>query len=214
MEKIVLLLFLISLLRFIFTAITNSSYTFFTALSSSVITFFASCGYLLPIYENINYYDEALDQIPLLRWLLPKYIDYNLIDASDPRIKITVDSNLFTELGKTLSSYGSFIIFFAIYFLIIRSGKKYNIPYFVRYNVMHAILIMILQVPLTYFYVELVQFLTLNQGVKLFTENLANSIIIVNFSLIFYSMFFALTNRYVKLPIVSDAARLHVGKED
>ena len=86
--------------------------------------------------------------------------------------------------------------------------------YFIRYNVMHSILIMLLQVPITYFYVELVQFLTLNQFLKSFTQNLATSLIIVNFFIIFYAMYYAITNRYVNLPIITDACELHVGKKE
>lgn len=79
---------------------------------------------------------------------------------------------------------------------------------------MHSILIMLLQVPITYFYVELVQFLTLNPFIKSFTQNLASSLIIVNFFLIFYAMFYSITNRYVNLPIITDACELHVGKKE
>jgi len=211
MSKLVIFLFLISVMRFFIVIITKKSDTIFTAISSSTISFLATCGYLLPIHENLEYYDQALDDIPIIRWLLPPYIDYQ---PGDPRIKITTDSDIFTDLLSNLSQYGSFFIFFAIYFVIIRYGKKYNISYFIRYNVMHSILIMLLQVPITYFYVELVQFLTLNPFIKSFTQNLASSLIIVNFFLIFYAMYYSITNRYVNLPIITDACELHVGKKE
>lgn len=211
MSKLFIFLLLISLLRFILLILTKKIKTFFSAVSSSGISFLATCGYLLPIHENLEYYDEALDEIPFIRWLLPPYIDYQ---PGDPRIKIATDPDLFSDLFKYASQYSSFFIFFAIYFIIIRYGKKYNIDYFIRYNVMHSILIMLLQVPLTYFYVELVQFLTLSEFLKSFTQNLASSLIIVNFFVIFYAMYYSITNRYVNLPIITDACELHVGKKE
>ena len=211
MSKLVIFLFLISVIRFFIVILTKKSDTIFTAISSSTISFLATCGYFLPIHESLEYYDQALDDIPIIRWLLQPDIDYQ---PGDPRIKITTDSDIFTDLLSNLSQYGSFFIFFAIYFIVIRYGKKYNISYFIRYNVMHSILIMLLQVPITYFYVELVQFLTLNPLIKSFTQNLASSLIIVNFFLIFYAMFYSITNRYVNLPIITDACELHVGKKE
>ena len=211
MSKLFIFLLLISLTRFFIVLFTNKSSTLFNTISSSCISFLATCGYLLPIHENLEYYDHALDEIPLIRWLLPSYIDYQ---PGDPRIKITTDSDIFSDLINNVSQYGSFFIFFAIYFIVIRYGKKYNISYFIRYNVMHSILIMLLQVPITYFYVELVQFLTLNPFIKSFTQNLASSLIIVNFFLIFYAMYYSITNRYVNLPIITDACELHVGKKE
>jgi|TARA_B110000459_G_C16489715_1_gene438227 hypothetical protein len=211
MSKLFIFLLLISLIRFILLLVTKKSQTFSGAISSSVISFLATCGYLLPIHENLEYYDNQLDDLPFIRWLLPPHIEYQ---PGDPRIKIATDPDVFSDLLGNVSQYSSFFVFFAIYFIIIRYGKKYNIDYFIRYNVMHSILIMLLQVPITYFYVELVQFLTLNQFLKSFTQNLATSLIIVNFFIIFYAMYYAVTNRYVNLPIITDACELHVGKKE
>ena len=78
---------------------------------------------------------------------------------------------------------------------------------------MHSILIMLLQVPLTFLYVECVQYLTLNKIFKMFLQDFAQGIIIFNFVVIFYAMFSAMTNKYVYVPLVTDASKLHIGKD-
>ena len=207
MSKLIITFFLISFIRFVLLIITKKSTTIFTAISSSTVSFLATCAYLLPINENLNYYQGALVNMPLLQFLITQKDDVGEI-ALDP------DPDILSDLIKNVSQYGSFFIFFAVYFIVIRYGKKYKIDYFIRYNVMHSILIMLLQVPITYFYVELVQFLTLNQFLKAFTMNLATSLILVNFFIIFYAIYYSLTNRYVQLPIITDACELHVGKNE
>ena len=192
MRNLIILFFLVSFIRFLTLLFTNNSKTVWNAFSSSAISFLATCGYLIPLNQNLEFYDHALDRIPLLSWMVPAYVDYSLIDASDPRIQIQGDPDILSDLLEGISNYASFFIFIVVYLVIIRNGKKYKIDYFIRYNAATAILINLIQVPISFFYVELLQVLTLSQFVKAFTESLAESLIVLNFGFIFYALYFLL----------------------
>jgi hypothetical protein len=207
MERILSFLFLVALIRFLILIVRKKNLSVSKAFKSSAITFFASSGYLLAIQENLKYYHHAISKIPVLHLLVPiKEI------GVDNALAIVSDPTIFTIVTNYLSNYISFFVFFAVYFFIIKNGKKLNIDYFIRYNVMHSILIMLLQVPLTFLYVECVQYLTLNRMLKMFLQDFAQGIIIFNFVVIFYAMFYAMTNRYAYVPLVTDASKLHIGK--
>jgi len=209
MERILSFLFLMALTRFILLVIKQKSITISKAVKSSMVTFFASSGYLLAIHENLKYYHYAILKIPFLNLLIPiQEANVNSI------LPIAADPTIFTIIASYLNEYVSFFTFFAIYFFVIKNGEKLNIDYFIRYNVMHSILIMLLQVPLTFLYVECVQYLTLNRVLKMFLHEFAQGIIIFNFVVIFYAMLSAMTNKYAYVPFVTDATKLHIGKNE
>ena len=212
MSKLLVLFFLISFIRFLLLILLNKSKTVSNSFSSTLISFLATCGYLLPIQQNLEYYGNVLNDIPIIKWLLPDRIDYKLEDSI---IMISPnDTDVLTQIIDGISQYGSFIVFFCIYFIVIKNGKKYNIDYFIRYNVMSGILISLLQVPITYLYVQLNGFTTLNPFLAVFIENLATSLILLNFLIMSYAIYYSITNKYLILPIVTDACELHVGKKE
>lgn len=210
MDKIFLFLLLLSLLRFTLLITFGKLKTILYTFSNSVVSFIAACSYLLPIKENIQFYGPILEDVPVLGLL---FLPNNL---ETERLMITSDNNIdiFTTLNSIIENLGSFILFFAVYFIVIRSGKKYGIPYFIRYNVIHAILILLIQVPLSFLYQSFINYPTLDVFLKSFTDSLANALIIANFLVVFYSMGYAIINKYVKLPIITDAAILHIGKNE
>ena len=206
MDKLIILLFIISFIRFLSLLVTNRSKTIYNAFSSSLVSFLATCGYIYPVQQYINYYETLLEDVPVINWLLPSQIDSG--------VEIPVDPTFMSEFMRIIAQYNSFLVFFCIYYIIIKKGKKYNINYFIRYNVMNGLLITILSVPITYIYFELTQVLTLSEFFKLFTEQLCFGLMMVHFFVLVYSMYFSVTNQYANLPIINDACELHIGKKE
>jgi len=209
MERILSFLFLVALVRFLLLIVTKKSHSVSKAFRSSIITFFASFGYLLAIQENMRYYQDA---IPKIRFL-PAILGLKEISVAKS-LPIYMDPTIPSIIGNYLNSYTSFFIFFAVYYVVVKNGRKFKIDYFIRYNVMHSILIMLIQVPLTFAYVECKQYISLNKILLMFLRDLANGIIIFNFAVIFYGMAHAMVNSYTHMPIITDAAKLHIGKKE
>lgn len=205
MSKLIILFLLVSFIRFFLLIFTNKSKTIFNALTSTIISFLATCGYLYPIQQYINYYGNDLDDLPIINLLLSNNRGY--------QAPISLDSDLLSQFTEKLSQYSSLIIFFCIYFIIIKNGKKYKIDHFIRYNVMNGMLITLFSTPISYLYIELRQYLTINQFLKAFIDDFCIGLILIHFCLMFYSIYFSITNRYVNLPIIGDACELHVGKK-
>ena len=211
MGNILSFLFIVSVIRTLLLIITRKSLKLLKDYTNVFIAFCSGCAYLLPIQENINFYKPAIVKIPYLNLIIPKELPY--IPKPGELLPMMTDPTIFTFIGDSLKNYTSFFVFFIIYYIFIKNGKKFKINYFLRHNIMHAILIMLAQVPISYIYVEVIQVTTLSPLYGLFLSQFADSIILANFALIFYSMSYALTNRYLDLPFISQACELHIGKK-
>tara|TARA_B110000967_G_scaffold1698_1_gene1785 strand:- start:15674 stop:16264 length:591 start_codon:yes stop_codon:yes gene_type:complete len=179
------------------------------AFNNAVISFIASCGYLLPIRENIKFYGEPLKEIPYLEYLVVPFFEPSI----DAPMKLIPDPSEISILMESYGHYISVFIFFMVYYIFIKNRKKLKIDYFISYNVMHAVLISLIQAPLTFIYIECVQYLTLNKLLKLWLYDFGEAIIIFNFFMIFYCLFYAATNRYVDIPTITPNVLLHLGKK-
>jgi uncharacterized membrane protein len=100
-----------------------------------------------------------------------------------------------------------------MYFIIIKYGRENNIPHFIRFHTMHALLISILQIPIIYFHEELLNTIVLNSLLRKIIENLRITIILLDFSLVFYAMYTAAMGYSINIPIVTPACRKHIGKK-
>jgi hypothetical protein len=108
--------------------------------------------------------------------------------------------------------YKFFIFFIVMYLTIIKSGKENNIPYFIRYHTIHALLLFILEFPIIYFHRKLLNILTLNSFLRLTIKNLAITIIILNISFIFYLILISAMGYYLNIPVLTESCEKHVGK--
>ncbi|MFM7882545.1 MAG: Tic20 family protein, partial [Microcystis panniformis] len=84
---------------------------------------FAALVYLLPLYSAFAFGDSIFQQIPFLGAALV--------------IVLTPLAFLYSSLG----SFGSLIVFFVLFFAVVRNPR---ISHFIRFNTMQAILIDIL----------------------------------------------------------------------
>jgi hypothetical protein len=212
MKSIIILLALISLIRVPFN---------YANLSLPFVSFLASCTYLLPLNTSLHYFKKDLIKIKivneskkLVKKLIKKLILIIPMKFYGPTIKTRGFLYKFFDniIIIKILPYKFFILFILMYFIIIKSGKENNIPYFIRYHTIHSLLIFILQFPVIYFHKKLLNILTLSQFLKITIKNLALTIITLNLSFIFYAILMSVMGHYVNIPILTESGKKHVGK--
>ncbi|TRU18241.1 MAG: hypothetical protein EWV80_20985 [Microcystis aeruginosa Ma_QC_B_20070730_S2] len=146
---------------------------------------FAALVYLLPLYSAFAFGDSIFQQIPFLGAALV--------------IVLTPLAFLYSSLG----SFGSLIIFFVLFFAVVRNPR---ISHFIRFNTMQAILIDILVSLL-----RLVLDFVARGGANLVVETLFNVVFLGAFAACVYSIIQSVIGKYADIPTISEAAYSQVG---
>jgi 4-amino-4-deoxy-L-arabinose transferase-like glycosyltransferase len=147
---------------------------------------FAALVYLLPLYSAFALGDSIFQQIPFLGAALV--------------IVLTPLAFLYSSLG----SFGSLIIFFVLFFAVVRNPR---ISHFIRFNTMQAILIDIL----VYLLGLLLGFVARGLGANLVVETLFNVVFLGAFAACVYSIIQSVIGKYADIPTISEAAYSQVG---
>ena len=147
---------------------------------------FAALVYLLPLYSAFAFGDSIFQQIPFLGAALV--------------IVLTPLAFLYSSLG----SFGSLIIFFVLFFAVVRNPR---ISHFIRFNTMQAILIDIL----VYLLGLLLGFVARGLGANLVVETLFNVVFLGAFAACVYSIIQSVIGKYADIPTISEAAYSQVG---
>ncbi len=144
---------------------------------------FASLPYLLPLIDGLSFGRFLFAQFPALQLILlplaPVITIYQVIP------------------------FAGFVIFLALYMLVVRNE---NIPHFIRFNTMQAILIDIILVLCTLVFQVFSSFLL--QG--FIGETLYNMIFLGVLVAFFYSVIQSLLGKYAEIPTLSDAVYMQV----
>ena len=146
---------------------------------------FAALVYLLPLYSAFALGDSIFQQIPFLGAALV--------------IVLTPLAFLYSSLG----SFGSLIIFFVLFFAVVRNPR---ISHFIRFNTMQAILIDILVSLL-----RLVLDFVARGGANFVLETLFNVVFLGAFAACVYSIIQSVIGKYADIPTISEAAYSQVG---
>lgn len=146
---------------------------------------FAALVYLLPLYSAFALGDSIFQQIPFLGAALA--------------IVLTPLAFLYSSLG----SFGSLIIFFVLFFAVVRNPR---ISHFIRFNTMQAILIDILV-----YLLGLVLGFVARGGANLVVETLFNVVFLGAFAACVYSIIQSVIGKYADIPTISEAAYSQVG---
>ena len=146
---------------------------------------FAALVYLLPLYSAFAFGIFIFQQIPFLGAALA--------------IVLTPLAFLYSSLG----SFGSLIIFFVLFFAVVRNPR---ISHFIRFNTMQAILIDILVSLL-----RLVLDFVARGGANLVVETLFNVVFLGAFAACVYSIIQSVIGKYADIPTISEAAYSQVG---
>lgn len=147
---------------------------------------FAALVYLLPLYSAFALGDSIFQQIPFLGAALV--------------IVLTPLAFLYSSLG----SFGSLIIFFVLFFAVVRNPR---ISHFIRFNTMQAILIDILVSLLRL----VLDFVARGLGANLALETLFNVVFLGAFAACVYSIIQSVIGKYADIPTISEAAYSQVG---
>lgn len=147
---------------------------------------FAALVYLLPLYSAFAFGIFIFQQIPFLGAALA--------------IVLTPLAFLYSSLG----SFGSLIIFFVLFFAVVRNPR---ISHFIRFNTMQAILIDILVSLLRL----VLDFVARGLGANLVVETLFNVVFLGAFAACVYSIIQSVIGKYADIPTISEAAYSQVG---
>lgn len=208
MKKLLILLGILSLIRFFILITKQKPKRIVKTFLQSLIYFTAASLYLLPLNDNLLIYRKSLKKIPFTNWLLIELPKNKKVTSKS---LIVNKSNRYTDLITNFLSKSSIIIFVIAYFLIIKLGKKLNVPYFIRYNMMHSVLISLSQIPITHCYKILAGFKTINYFVKNFIETITLSMTLCTFFILLYGSIVALVGIRLYFPIFTDSTYLHLG---
>ncbi|MEA5573291.1 Tic20 family protein [Calothrix sp. UHCC 0171] len=144
---------------------------------------FASLPYLLPLVEVLVFGATLFAQFPALRFLVIPLLPFIAIYGAIP--------------------FGSLVVFFALFFLVVRNEK---IPHFIRYNTMQAILLDIVVVLCNYL-IRLVGFVP---GANFAIQTLSTTIFLGIVGCAIYSIVQSLIGKYAEIPAISDAVYTQV----
>lgn len=147
---------------------------------------FAALVYLLPLYSAFAFGIFIFQQIPFLEAALA--------------IALYPLAFLYSSLG----SFGSLIIFFVLFFAVVRNPR---ISHFIRFNTMQAILIEIL----VYLLELVLGFVARGLGANLVVETLFNVVFLGAFAACVYSIIQSVIGKYADIPTISEAAYSQVG---
>jgi len=147
---------------------------------------FAALVYLLPLYSAFAFGIFIFQQIPFLGAALA--------------IALYPLAFLYSSLG----SFGSLIIFFVLFFAVVRNPR---ISHFIRFNTMQAILIDILVSLLGL----VLGFVARGLGANLALETLFNVVFLGAFAACVYSIIQSVIGKYADIPTISEAAYSQVG---
>ncbi|NCQ85071.1 MAG: hypothetical protein GPJ00_11420 [Microcystis aeruginosa W13-18] len=147
---------------------------------------FGALVYLLPLYSAFAFGIFIFQQIPFLGAALA--------------IVLTPLAFLYSSLG----SFGSLIIFFVLFFAVVRNPR---ISHFIRFNTMQAILIDIL----VYLLGLALGFVARGLGANLVVETLFNVVFLGAFAACVYSIIQSVIGKYADIPTISEAAYSQVG---
>ncbi|BCU13837.1 MULTISPECIES: Tic20 family protein [Microcystis] len=147
---------------------------------------FAALVYLLPLYSAFAFGIFIFQQIPFLGAALA--------------IALYPLAFLYSSLG----SFGSLIVFFVLFFAVVRNPR---ISHFIRFNTMQAILIEIL----VYLLGLVLGFVARGLGANLVVETLFNVVFLGAFAACVYSIIQSVIGKYADIPTISEAAYSQVG---
>lgn len=144
---------------------------------------FASLPYLLPLIDGLEFGRFLFQQFPVLQLILLPLLPLLQIYSSIP--------------------FAGLIIFFALYFLVVRNER---IAHFIRFNTMQAILIDIVIILCSLILGILVKAIQ----VSFIVETLYNMIFLGVLAACIYSIVQSLLGRYAEIPTISDAVHMQV----
>lgn len=143
---------------------------------------FAVLPYLLPLIDGVPFGKDLMLQFPILQLILVPLSPVALIYQTIP--------------------FAGLIIFFLLYLLVVRNE---NIPHFIRFNAMQAILLNIILI-----LCGLILSLVVGSMGGFILETLNNMVFLGMLAAVIYAVVQSLMGRYAEIPTLSDAVYMQV----
>ena len=184
--------------KIIIKNITKSTNSYFVSIP-------ASFAYFLPFYQLNFMYSNETKKINFLR--------YNFLRLLSNGIKsnVTADIYTFKKIIMLLLEYSPLFLLIFAYFSVIKE-KISKTNYFIRFHTMHAILILLLQLPVMVLRKHSSAFYVTNPQLKFLIVTFTDTILIFNLYFLLYSAFCAINNSYTNIPFITSACEAHIGK--
>ena len=165
-------------------------------LSKRQITFLDRFGsimpYWLPLLEGLQNFGQQI---------LPDY-PFSVMSVYKKTLMPLV---LFYVTHPALA----FIVFFVLYYLFVRAKSPIPDRPFIRFNVLQAILLFLINSLLGATF----RALPIEFRMSLYGLMLCNTLFWFVLSTIFYSIFKAMSGRYAKIPVISQAVRIQIDNQ-
>ena len=145
--------------------------------------FLAVLAYLLPWSDALPFGRDLFGLFPLLQWLAVPALPLATLQQLVP--------------------FGGFVIFLVLFLAVVRNPR---VPYFIRFNVLQAILIDIVLILLSLAFSVLLR--PLGAGFALRT--LSNTVFLATLLLVVFSVVQSIRGREADIPTVSEAVRMQL----
>ena len=139
--------------------------------------------YLLPWSDAIPFGSSLFIQFPVLQYIVVPALPLLILERLIP--------------------FGGLIIFFALFIGVVRNN---NIPYFIRFNALQAVLVDICILLLSY----ALQILIRPLGSDLFFRTISSTCLVAALSVIIFSISECMQGKEPDLPGISDAVRMQL----
>ena len=139
--------------------------------------------YLLPWSDAIPFGGHLMGQFPWLQWLTLPALPLVLLERGIP--------------------FGNLLVFFLLFLAVVRNP---NVPYFIRFNTLQALLVHIIVVLLGYAFAILLQPL----GGGLILRTLSSTVMIAVLAVVIFAVTECVRGREPDLPGLSQAVRMQL----
>ena len=149
---------------------------------------FAALAYILPLYVGFTLKPSLVDDFPFINILALPALPLVVLKGAIP--------------------YGDFIVFLALLFFVIRNPK---VNYFIRFNVMQAILLDIALVLVSLIMVYLLNPVLGSLGGGFMLQTLINMFFLATIAAVGYGVFKSVQGTLAdEIPAISEAARMQM----
>ena len=146
----------------------------------------APLAYLLPWSDAIPFGSSLFQQYPWMQWFTLPVLPLALLERSVP------------------FGLGGLLLFFVLFLAVVRNP---NVPYFLRFNTLQALLTDIILIVLTFAFGILLQPLA---GGSLLVGTLSSTLVIATLAILMFALVECLRGKEPDLPGISQAARMQL----
>ena len=139
--------------------------------------------YVLPWSDAIPFGQHLFIQFPLLQWLILPALPLSILESGIPL------------------NLGSLLVFFVLFLAVVRNP---NVPYFIRFNTLQALLVDIIVVIISY------AFIILPIGGGLMMRTLSSTVVVGVLAVVIFALIECSRGREPDLPGLSQAVRMQL----